>query len=41
MANELKHMLPMTAALQLGERLKSADLTLSLAAWQRALGAAV
>jgi 3-methyladenine DNA glycosylase AlkC len=39
MANELKHMLPMTAALQLGERLKSAGLTLSLAAWQRALGA--
>lgn len=39
MANELKHMLPMRAALQLGERLKSAGLTLSLAAWQRALGA--
>lgn len=39
MATELKHMLPMTAALQLGERLKSAGLTLSLAAWQRALGA--
>jgi hypothetical protein len=39
MATELKHLLPMTAALQLGEGLKSAGLTLSLAAWQRALGA--
>ncbi len=39
MATELKHMLPMTAALQLGERLKSSGVTLSLAAWQRALGA--
>jgi 3-methyladenine DNA glycosylase AlkC len=39
MATELKHMLPMTAALQLGEGLKSAGVTLSLAAWQRALGA--
>ena len=39
MATELKYLLPMTAALQLGERLKSAGLTLSLAAWQRALGA--
>ncbi len=39
MATELKHLLPMTAALQLGERLKSAGLTLNLAAWQRALGA--
>lgn len=38
MAKELKHLLPMTAALQLGERLKSAGVTLSLAAWQRALG---
>ncbi len=38
MATELKHLLPMTAALQLGEGLKSAGLTLSLAAWQRALG---
>jgi 3-methyladenine DNA glycosylase AlkC len=39
MASELKHMLPMTAALQLGERLKTAGVTLSLAKWQRALGA--
>jgi 3-methyladenine DNA glycosylase AlkC len=39
MATELKHLLPMTAALQLGEGLKSAGVTLSLAAWQRALGA--
>lgn len=39
MATELKHLLPMTAALQLGERLKSAGVTLSMAAWQRALGA--
>lgn len=39
MATELKHMLPMTAALQLGESLKAAGVTLSLAAWQRALGA--
>jgi 3-methyladenine DNA glycosylase AlkC len=39
MATELKHLLPMTAALQLGKGLKSAGVTLSLAAWQRALGA--
>ena len=39
MATELKHLLPMTAALQLGEGLKSAGVSLSLAAWQRALGA--
>ena len=39
MATELKHLLPMTAALQLGERLKAAGVTLSLAAWHRALGA--
>lgn len=39
MATELKHLLPVTAALQLGERLKSAGVTLNLAAWQRALGA--
>jgi 3-methyladenine DNA glycosylase AlkC len=39
MATELKHLLPMTAALQLGERLQSAGVTLSLAAWQRSLGA--
>jgi 3-methyladenine DNA glycosylase AlkC len=39
MATELKHLLPMTAALQLGEGLKAAGVTLSLAAWQRALGA--
>jgi 3-methyladenine DNA glycosylase AlkC len=39
MATELKHLLPMTAALQLGEGLKSAGVTLSLAAWQSALGA--
>jgi 3-methyladenine DNA glycosylase AlkC len=39
MAKELKHLLPMTAALQLGEGLKSAGLKLSLVAWRRALGA--
>ena len=39
MATELKHLLPMTAALQLGERLESAGVTLSLAAWKNALGA--
>jgi 3-methyladenine DNA glycosylase AlkC len=39
MAKELKHLLPMTAALQLGEGLKAAGVTLSLPAWHRALGA--
>jgi 3-methyladenine DNA glycosylase AlkC len=39
MVTELKHLLPMTAALQLGEGLKAAGVTLSLAAWQSALGA--
>ena len=39
MATELKYLLPMTAALLLGERLKSAGVPLSLPAWQNALGA--